>query len=229
MVPGQHPGPQTQQMPPPSQPPQPGGPGTRLPAPSESPSLQNANPPTPNPTTKSVSKAKATKERPKRNRGKANATPATPNAPETPATPTSPMTPHPQHPFNQQQVPNPAGAPGQQPPANQPPLPESSQPQAPPAQPPPQESAPPAPFSTIDHADANNDSWTNAVDEKWITSFHPGDFGNSFGAGIPDFSASNFGIGTEDDIINYGEFLNEDGVNIDLNMNMWEELPGTEV
>jgi hypothetical protein len=138
------------------------------------------------------------------------------------------MTPHPQHPFSQQQVPNAPAAQGQQPtPSNQPPI-ESSQPQAPPPAPPPQESAPPAPFSSIEqHADANNDGWGTASDEKWINSFPSVDFGNNFGSGLQDFSASNFGIVGEDDIINYGDFLNEDG-GVQLDMGIWEDLGGTE-
>jgi len=54
----------------------------------------------------------------------------------------------------------------------------------------------------------------------------PIDFGNTFGTSLSDFGTSNFGV-VEDDIINYGEFLNDnDGLNMDLSM--WEELGGTE-
>lgn len=53
----------------------------------------------------------------------------------------------------------------------------------------------------------------------------PMDFTNNFGSGLSDFGNTNFGV--EDDIINYGEFLNDnDGLTMDL---VWEDLAGTEV
>lgn len=58
-------------------------------------------------------------------------------------------------------------------------------------------------------------------------SFHGSDFGSNFGGGLADFSASNFGIAAEEDIINYGDFLNDDGA-LNVDMNMWEELGPTE-
>jgi hypothetical protein len=139
------------------------------------------------------------------------------------------MTPHPQHPFNQQVANAPGAASGQPPtPANQPPT-ESSQPPASAQPPPSQDSAPPAPFSSIEHADANNDVWGAGADnDKWMSSFHTSDFGTNFGGGgLGDFSATTFGIAAEDDIINYGDFLNEDG-GLNVDMNMWEELGSTE-
>ena len=52
------------------------------------------------------------------------------------------------------------------------------------------------------------------------------DFGNSFASGLGDFGTTNFS-GVDEDIINYGEFLNDnDGINMELGI--WEDIGGTE-
>jgi hypothetical protein len=213
MVPGQHgpPGPPANvQMPPPPQPQQ-GQPG-RPQAHGESPSLANAQPPTPTPVNKPPPKKAAKGDRPKRNRGKI-AAPATPNASE-PPTPTTPITAHPPLPFNQHSQQQTQAAQSQ-------PQPQQTQSEPPHGQ----DVAPPSSFATIDHAaDAANDVWP--ADDKWMNSIQM-DFGNSFSTGLNDFSTTNFGVG-EDDIINYGEFLNDNEGGIGMDLGIWEDLPSTE-
>lgn len=200
-----------QTMPPPPQP-QPTQTG-RPPAPGESPSLASAQPPTPTQANKAAPKGKVTKDRPKRNRGKGAPAPATPNASE-PPTPTTPITPHAPG-FGQHAQPQPSQAqaaqpqpPSQQPPLDQPP-------------PPSQDPAPPSAFGAIDASDAANELWT---DDKWMGQI-PMDFPNTFGStGLGDFNSSNFGVADED-IINYGEFLNDnEGLGMDLPL--WGEELG---
>jgi len=218
---GQHPqgGPPNnaqQQMPPPPQPQQ-GQPGRS--GPNESPNLANAQPPTPTPANKTVSKAKPTKERPKRSRKGTGAAPATPN-PADPPTPTTPITPHAPAPFGQhanQPPPQPQG-PQSQPPSQQ--QPQLDQ------QPPPPDAGPSA-FSSIDHAgDAANDVWNQ--DDKWINSMQMTsmDFGNNFGGGLGnDFNTASFSVGADDDIINYGDFLNDGDNSLVLGeIGLWDEL-----
>ena len=53
------------------------------------------------------------------------------------------------------------------------------------------------------------------------------DFGNSFGTGLNDFGTTNFGVG-EEDIINYGEFLNDGDGSMNMDLNIWEDITGTE-
>lgn len=196
-------------MPPPPQP-QPGQPARPQPH-GESPSIANAQPPTPTSTNKAAPKTKAAKgDRPKRNRGK-GAAPATPSASEPP----TPTTPHPPLSFNQHPQQQTQAGPSQPQPQQQ----SQSEP------PPPQEVAPPSSFTTLDHAaDAANDVWS--ADDKWMSSIQM-DFGNTFPTGLNDFGTTNFGVGDED-IINYGEFLNDDGGGMNMELTMWEDLPGTE-
>jgi hypothetical protein len=223
MVPGQQPpqGPPTtaaqQQMPPPPQPQQ--TQTGRPQAPVESPSLANAQPPTPTPGNKPAPKAKAAKEpRAKRNRGKNAAAPATPNAAETP-TPTTPITPHAPAPFTQ------ASAPAAPQPS------QTQQQQQPPAEQPPasQDTGPPSAFGVLDASDSGGDAW-GPSESKWIDI--PMDFVNNFNSGnLTDFGNSGFGgmgSGMEDDMVNYSEFLNDtDGLNMD--MGLWDpDLGGTE-
>ena len=79
----------------------------------------------------------------------------------------------------------------------------------------------------MDHAgDATGDVWNQ--EEKWINSINMGsmDFGNSFGTGLGnEFTTPTFNVGTEDDIINYGDFLNDGDAGISLDMSIWDELP----
>jgi hypothetical protein len=174
--------------------------------------MTNAQPPTPTPANKAVPKAKATKDRPKRNRGKGAVAPATPNASE-PPTPTTPITPHAPLPFSQH--------PQQQSQAGQP-QPQSQQ-ISQLEQQPQQDVAPPSSFATIEHATEATD-WTG-VDDKWVNQM-PMEFPGNFGQSLNDFGNTNFSLG-DDDIINYGEFLNDtDGITMDLGI--WEDLAGTE-
>jgi hypothetical protein len=204
-----------QQMPPPPQPQVQNG----RPAPGESPSLANAPTPTPTPANKPAAKSKTTKEggRAKRNRGK-NATPATPNATEPPA-PTTPITSH--------AAPPPFGQHSQ--PASQPLQPQSQPAQPPPTeqQPPPQDPTPPSGFGAIDHAtDSAADGWPGGSDDKWLTELPIG-----FGSFSGDFPTSTFPpVGMESEIIDYGEFLNDNDAGMTMDFSNWgdSDLTGTE-
>jgi len=210
-----------QQMPPPPQPQQPGQPNR--PAHSESPNLANAQPPTPTPANKTVSKAKAAKDRPKRSRKGTGATPATPGAAD-PPTPTTPITPHAPPPFGQHANNAPPPPQGPQQPLQQQPQP-GQQPGQQQDQQPLQDAGPSA-FSSIDHAgDAANDVWSQ--EDKWITSLQmtPMDFGSNFAGGLgTDFNTSSFNVGADDDIINYGDFLNDGDNNLVMGDMLWEDL-----
>jgi hypothetical protein len=209
---GQPLNPAQQQMGPPPQP-QPTQTG-RPQAPGESPSLTSAQPPTPTQANKPAPKGKPGKERPKRNRTKGGPAPVTPNAsePPTPTTPITPLAPS----FNQHAPPQAAQAQAAQP---QPPSQQPPPDQPPPPAPPSQDAAPPSAFGTIDAADAASELWP---DDKWIGQM-PMEFsiGNT---GLADFSSTSFGM-PDEDIINYGEFLNDnEGLGIELPL--WGEELG---
>jgi hypothetical protein len=204
-----------QQMPPPPQPQVQNG----RPAPGESPSLANAPTPTATPAaSKPATKSKAAKEggRAKRTRGK-NA-PATPSATE-PAAPTTPITPHAAPPFGQHSQP-----------PSQPSQPQSQPAQPPPVeqQPPPQDPTPPSGFGAIDHAtDSATDGWPGGPEDKWITDLPLG-FGTTFPG---DFGGSTYApIGMESEIIDYGEFLNDNDAGMAMDFSNWgdSDLTGTE-
>jgi hypothetical protein len=201
-----------QQMPPPSQP----QPAARQQG-HESPSLQNAQPPTPTPANKAVPKGKPAKERPRRNKGKGAATPATPNA--EPPTPTTPITPHaPPLQFGQQPPgaqPNTGNAPSQPPSQQSQSEQQSSS----------QDNAPPSAFASIDHAaESSTDVW--GADDKWISASMslPMEFNtNNFGS-LGDFGNSGF---EQEDIINYGDFLNDsDALNLSEMTTIWDDPVG---
>ena len=52
------------------------------------------------------------------------------------------------------------------------------------------------------------------------------DFGNNFGGGLGnDFNAASFGVGPDEDIINYGDFLNDGDNNLLVgDIGLWDEL-----
>jgi hypothetical protein len=207
------------QMPPPAQPqPQ----AARPQAHGESPSLANTQPPTPTAGNKTIpQKGKPQKEggRAKRAARKSGGAPATPNASE-PPTPTTPITPHAPVPFNQ---PNQAHNPSQQPQAPT----QQSQSEQPASQsgPPPDQG--PTAFGTIDHAaESMVDNWQNAVDDKnWMANLNM-DFGNNFNTSLNDFANSNFNpmTGEPEEMVNYSDFLNDEGI---IESSFWgDELAG---
>lgn len=65
--------------------------------------------------------------------------------------------------------------------------------------------------------------------DKWITSIQMTptmEFDPSFGGGLSaDFNTSSFNVGPDEDIINYGEFLNDGDNNLSMgDLGLWEEL-----
>jgi hypothetical protein len=184
-------------MPPPAQPPQP--PASRVQPHTESPSLANAQPPTPTPGNKTITK-KAAKEgsRPKRRATKNPPAPATPNASE-PPTPTTPITPHAPVPFNQV---NPAAT-------NQAPLSQgnnASQTNEQQTGTSSQDTAPTA-FGAIDHA-TDGEAWLSSADDKsWMAfGMEPG-FSNVTLGDLGNFSSASMTM--DDEMVNYSEFLND--------------------
>jgi len=206
------------QMPPPPQPQVQNG----RPAPNESPSMANAPTPTPTTGNKAPPKTKAAKEggRAKRNRNSKNAAaPATPNASE-PPTPTTPITPHAVPPFgqhpSQQQAPQPQSQAQSQ-------VDQQHQPSQ-------QDPAPPSAFASIDRApDPATESWPGGADDKWMTNL-PLEFTSNFNGALSDFGNSSFApMAMEDEIVNYGEFLNDtDGMGMDFSNWAETDLTGTE-
>jgi hypothetical protein len=54
----------------------------------------------------------------------------------------------------------------------------------------------------------------------------PMDFGSNFGGGLGnDFNTASFSVGADDDIINYGDFLNDGDNSLVLGeIGLWDEL-----